>query len=120
MHIQPSWEKAYFEEITVLDTEIGVYIDGENKKIHLLDRNNPGTRTLENAMRMEYLGYLALTINSTDLSIYDVYLYQQDGDIVEFNVYTDESIKVDPGDLHLYEPFKKICATRYMATNPII
>jgi hypothetical protein len=116
-----SFIKMYLDNQNLLNADFDLYIDGENKKMHLLDLDK-GSRSLTNAACTNlFLQIGAVTFNFYHISInyeeYDIYLYGSDGLISE---YLPDSLggdfrHVHPSDPHLYGPFVKRCALRWDA-----
>jgi hypothetical protein len=112
--------KLYLDKVVLFNAEFSLYYDGEFKKLHLLDLDEPASRSVTNAASKEFLLEINVELinrfnHQADLKELDVYLYGTDGIICEylFDDLGGEFKHTAPNDPHLYEPFKKICASRW-------
>lgn len=112
--------KLYLDEVVLFNAKFSLYYDGEFKKLHLLDLDEPGSRSVTNAVDMNFFLQINATLfnrynHQTELKELDIYLYGTDGIICEYlpDSMGGEFKHTAPNDPHLYEPFKKTCANRW-------
>lgn len=114
------WQKTYFNEIQLNGAIFSVFLDSHFKKIHIFDKDEPGSRSVTNAASKEFISQLyAELINKhrilDDIETYDVFLYGTDGLACEFlpDSLGGEFKHVPPTDPHLFEPFVILCSRRW-------
>lgn len=115
--------KAYFQYIEIQNARFALYYDSEFKKLHLLDWNDPGTRSVTNAVNVDFFVSLDNIIYSmikarTNFT-FDIYLYGTDGMISEYEPDSGKFSYFHPADPHLYEKFKNISAKRFFEATEL-
>lgn len=113
------WRKMYFNALSINGTEFSAFIDTQFKKLHILDRDAPGSRSVTNAIGGPFLlklfQFISSNFNDDNLETYDIYLYGTDGVVSEFlpEGLGGEFKHVFPTDPHLFEPFIDLCSRRW-------
>lgn len=117
-----SFIKIHLDNYKIGNTEFALYYDGEFKKLHILDLDQPNRMTVTNAACQPFFSaidaYLMFNYNiKASWEEYDIYLYGTDGIISEFEPGTNAFKHVEPWDGHIYDPFKKISNQRFFDLN---
>lgn len=110
--------KYYLERVEIHGAVFAIYADGENMKVHILDLDEEGARSVTNCASMAFMAELESEIFvkhalAVELQDCDAILYGSEGVICEYSAEADEFSFLQPTDPHLYEPFKNVCAKRF-------
>lgn len=110
---------AYLDRVNLYGASFALYYDGQNKKLHILDWDEPGTKSVTNAAGVEFFqeldAFLFKHMNEQTHFEFDIYLYGTDGLISEFEPAAHHFHHAALGDPHLYSPFVDECRGRVKA-----